>query len=233
MQSDTYPNLRTHDHHVSCEVITPENYRTQGHQLTIYWCFYDSPFGRILIGRVKKGICWLSFVINDDREQAYRMLMAQWGKARMSYDPDATLSMIDHLVTCSDPQCKTVVPVILCGTSFQINVWQALLRIPLGHVVCYQDIAYAIGHPKAVRAVGHSVSHNRVSLIVPCHRVIGKNGPIHHYRWQPERKRALLAWEGIQGLKKEEDTITKKNDSLRHQPWYTGPVDDLVSTRLQ
>ena len=209
MQFDKYPSLRTHDHRVSCEVITPEIYRTQGHDLTIYWCFYDSPFGRILLGRTNKGICWLSFVMNDDEEQAYRMLMAQWGKARMRYDPDATSSIIDHLVTCSDPQCTTAISVILCGTSFQIDVWQSLLRIPLGHVVCYQDIAYAIGHPKAVRAVGRSIGHNRVSLIIPCHRVIGKNGTIRHYRWQPERKRALLAWEGIPGLK-EEDTILRR-----------------------
>jgi AraC family transcriptional regulator of adaptative response/methylated-DNA-[protein]-cysteine methyltransferase len=83
----------------------------------------------------------------------------------------------------------------LSGTNFQIKVWEALMRIPPGHVVAYGDIARYIGEPRAARAVGAAVGSNPVSLLVPCHRVIRKMGTFGNYRWGLARKKAILGWE--------------------------------------
>ncbi len=81
------------------------------------------------------------------------------------------------------------------GTNFQINVWKALLNIPKGCVVSYQDVASYIGHPKAFRAVANAIAINPVAYLIPCHRVIAKSGKIHQYRWGAARKKALIGWE--------------------------------------
>jgi len=89
----------------------------------------------------------------------------------------------------------------LQGTNFQIKVWEALLRIPAGSVVTYQDIAVRIGMPKASRAVGHAVGQNPIPVIIPCHRVIRKDGEFGDYHWGSARKKALLGWEMVhQGM---------------------------------
>jgi AraC family transcriptional regulator of adaptative response/methylated-DNA-[protein]-cysteine methyltransferase len=81
------------------------------------------------------------------------------------------------------------------GTNFQIKVRESLMRIPWGGVVSYQDVARAIGQPKAARAIGSAVGANPIAMLIPCHRVILKSGAIHNYRWGVERKRAILAFE--------------------------------------
>ena len=87
------------------------------------------------------------------------------------------------------------VPLAATGTEFQQKVWQALTTIPYGETWCYQDLADAIGNPNAVRAVGLANGKNPISVIVPCHRVIGKNGKLTGYAGGVERKQKLLALE--------------------------------------
>ncbi len=89
------------------------------------------------------------------------------------------------------------VPLAAKGTDFQKQVWQALTQIPFGETWSYQDLANAIGNPKAVRAVGLANGKNPISVIVPCHRVIGKSGKLTGYAGGLERKKALLTLEGI------------------------------------
>ena len=83
----------------------------------------------------------------------------------------------------------------MIGTDFQVRVWEALLRIPLGAASTYQDVARAIGKPSASRAVGAAVGRNPISFVVPCHRAIGKSGALTGYHWGITRKRAMLGWE--------------------------------------
>lgn len=83
------------------------------------------------------------------------------------------------------------------GTPFQVAVWEALLRIPKGKTVSYSDIAWDIGNPKAVRAVGTAISMNPVSALIPCHRVLSKAGGVGAYRWGPKIKKVFLAREGV------------------------------------
>ncbi len=87
-------------------------------------------------------------------------------------------------------------PLFLKGTDFQQSVWQALCDIPLGETVCYQDIANSIGKPKATRAVGTAIGKNPVAIIVPCHRVIAKDGSLGGFASGLDAKKVLLRAEG-------------------------------------
>jgi len=86
-------------------------------------------------------------------------------------------------------------PLCLIGAPFQIKVWEALLRLPEGHVSTYGDIASAIGSPKAVRAVGTAVGRNPIGYLIPCHRVLRKSGALGGYHWGLPMKRAMLGYE--------------------------------------
>ena len=86
----------------------------------------------------------------------------------------------------------------LAGTRFQIKVWEALLKIPMGALASYGDVATMIGQPGASRAVGNAIGHNPVAFLIPCHRVIRQNGAIGGYMWGTKRKQAMIAWEGTQ-----------------------------------
>ena len=86
-------------------------------------------------------------------------------------------------------------PLLLKGTNFQVKVWEALLRIPAGQRVSYQQVATPIGQPQAGQAVGSAVGANALGYLIPCHRVIQKSGTLGGYRWGLPRKQALLAWE--------------------------------------
>lgn len=88
------------------------------------------------------------------------------------------------------------VPLCFGGTEFQHDVWEALLSIPYGETATYREIARRIGRPRAVRAVGHTIGLNPISILIPCHRVIGKNGSLTGFAWGPDAKKTLLKLEG-------------------------------------
>ena len=90
------------------------------------------------------------------------------------------------------PDHNLDLPLDIQGTAFQARVWRALQKIPLGKTATYSEIAAALGQPKAVRAVAQACAANKLALLVPCHRVVRRDGDLGGYRWGPERKRALL-----------------------------------------
>jgi AraC family transcriptional regulator of adaptative response/methylated-DNA-[protein]-cysteine methyltransferase len=106
-----------------------------------------------------------------------------------------TQPFVDRLFGKSVKKRRAPLQLLLKGTNFQIKVWEALMRIPEGSVVSYEDLARSIGSPKSSRAVGSAVGKNPVAYIIPCHRVIRREGIIGNYHWGPERKKALLGWE--------------------------------------
>ena len=99
------------------------------------------------------------------------------------------------LATLQDPAAAHRVPLVLAGTAFQQKVWQALCRIPAGSTLSYSELAAQLGQAKAARAVASANGANEISLLVPCHRLIGKSGALTGYRWGLARKQALLALE--------------------------------------
>ncbi|MDY6792938.1 MAG: methylated-DNA--[protein]-cysteine S-methyltransferase [Thermodesulfobacteriota bacterium] len=186
---------RLHDLFVTFEAMTPGEFKKQGAGLEIFYDFCDSPFGDCLIATTERGICHLGFVKGDKRSEALNQLFETWPGAVFT-ESHKPINLIAKDIFRYDRN-KNPGPfnLHLKGTNFQINVWKALLSIPEGWVVSYQDIASHIGHPKAFRAVANAIAINPVAYLIPCHRVIAKSGKIHQYRWGSARKKALIGWE--------------------------------------
>jgi AraC family transcriptional regulator of adaptative response/methylated-DNA-[protein]-cysteine methyltransferase len=119
----------------------------------------------------------------------------RWPKAQYVENAEATAALAQRVF---DPQIwrpDRPLRVVLIGTDWEIRVWETLLAIPMGRAATYSDIAAKVCTPKAARAVGAAVGKNPLCFVVPCHRVIGKNGDITGYHWGLTRKRAMLGWE--------------------------------------
>ncbi len=189
---------RLHDLFVSCEAVTPGEYKSGGEGLEIRYGFHSTPFGECLIAVTGRGVCGLSFVPPGGRALALELLEKEWRKARIGEDAAGTKGMAQRIFSGSGPGGWSVagpLPLLLRGTNFQLKVWEALLTIPAGSVTTYEAIARRIGSPGSARAVGTAVGKNPIAYLIPCHRVIRGTGEIGGYRWGPGRKRLMLAWE--------------------------------------
>ncbi len=181
---------RLHDLFVTFEAMSPGEYKRQGEGLTIYYAYHETPFGEMLLAQTERGICALRFV-SDNRAEVLERLRQEWARAEFVFSAENNPTSL--FSTAANPT-----HLHLKGTNFQVQVWQALLRIPSGSVVTYSDVSAAIGKPKATRAVASAIAKNPVGYIIPCHRVINKIGQIHNYRWGSERKKAMIGWEASQ-----------------------------------
>ncbi len=187
---------RLHDLFLVAEAMTPGAWRRKGEGLEIRYAAVDGPFGRALIGATEKGICWLSFNGAGDEAANLVEMQGDWPAAIFVSDPAfiAPLAAQAFAFATNRPLDRPL-GLHVQGTNFQLKVWEALLRIPLGGLVTYGDIARLIGDPRASRAVGAAVGSNMISVLIPCHRVILSSGVVHNYRWGAARKKALLAME--------------------------------------
>jgi AraC family transcriptional regulator of adaptative response/methylated-DNA-[protein]-cysteine methyltransferase len=186
---------RLHDLFVTHEAITPGEFKQKGAGLTIQYGFHDSPFGECSIALTERGICGLQFVADGDHEAALAELKASWPQAEFIADDKATRPYINPIFNLNDVAERPSLPLYLKGTNFQIQVWQALLKIPAGTAVSYGTVAQMIGNPKAARAVGSATGSNPIGYLIPCHRVIRQAGGLGDYRWGSSRKKAILGWE--------------------------------------
>ncbi len=185
---------RLHDLFVVTEAVTPGEYKDRGEGLEIRFGFHPTPFGECLLGQTGRGICHLGFVQAGGREQAMARLRADWPGAALREAPQATRACVQQIFYPPSGRWEAL-PLFLRGTNFQIKVWEALLSIPSGSVVTYENVAAAVGLPAAARAVGQALGRNPLAVIIPCHRVIRKDGEIGSYRYGSARKKALLGWE--------------------------------------
>lgn len=187
---------RLHDLLVSVDAVTPGEYKTRGAGIRIRYGLHESPYGRCLIGLTDRGICHLSFVDEECGNVAIEKLQREWTAAEVFAEPEGTGQVVEQIFT---PQgSDRPLSLLLRGTNFQLKVWQALLNIPAGMLVTYQQLAAQIGQPTACRAVGNAVGCNPIAYLIPCHRVLRSNGAFGGYRWGTERKMALLGREMAQ-----------------------------------
>lgn len=193
---------RLHDLFVTFEAITPGDYKKQGAGLQISFGFHDTPFGKCLLATTARGICGLQFV-QEDLSSALETLAEQWPQASLVENPRETQPLADQIFApVSETQARPF-HLLLRGTNFQVKVWQALLSIPPGAMVSYQDVAAYLGQPNGARAVGRALARNPVAYLIPCHRVISKAGQAHRYRWGTTRKQAMLGWEASHRAQKD------------------------------
>jgi methylated-DNA-[protein]-cysteine S-methyltransferase len=159
---------------------------------TLFFSFYDSPLGKYVLVTSSKGIVCL------EPEEHAACRISRWKKKGVRLVEGCSLgnwAVRELDAYFAGALQKFTLPLDLRGTPFQKAVWDALLGLPYGETQAYSDIARAIGKPAAVRAVGLANGANPVSIIVPCHRVIGKSGDLVGYGGGLERKRALLELE--------------------------------------
>ena len=189
---------RLHDLMVACEAVSPGEYKTGGNGIMIAFGFHPSPFGECLLAVTKRGLCSLSFVQSGNAEDLVHGLAQKWRNATINFEPDQTAPLADRIFNFDANKPQVPLHLYVRGTNFQIKVWEALLKIPLGRAVSYSDLARHIGLPKAARAVGNAVGRNPIPFLIPCHRVLRKIGEFGNYGEGPTRKKAILAWEAVQ-----------------------------------
>ena len=181
---------RLHDLFLRWEAMSPGVYAGGGAGLEIAWGRFDSPFGPTLAMGTGRGLCGMAFEAEAGAEAAMADLRARWPKARYRAAPERIAPWVEAAFGGRGE--ARVAPI---GAPFQIKVWEALLRVPSGHVTTYSEIATAIGAPRAVRAVGTAVGRNPVAWLIPCHRALRKDGALGGYHWGLGVKRAMLAYE--------------------------------------
>ena len=186
---------RLHDLFVNIEAMTPGEFKAQGAGLRISYGFHPSPFGECLLAVTERGICGLGFIDAGGRAQILRDFQARWPEAHWEENARLTQPYIRRIFGGEKRNGNRPITLVLHGTNFQIKVWEALLRIPMGSVVPYEDLATTVCSARAARAVGGAVGKNPIAFLIPCHRVIRKAGGIGGYHWGAARKRAMLAWE--------------------------------------
>lgn len=184
---------RLHDLFVNIEGMTPGEYKNGGQALHINYSFAETPFGRVMVAFTDKGICHLAFV-DKGEEEALGSLKQLFPNAAYTQCPDRkqedALSVFNR-----DWSKPDEIKLHLKGTSFQLKVWETLLKIPAGGLTTYADLATKSGHEGACRAVGTAIGRNPVAFLIPCHRVIKATGDIGNYHWGEVRKEAIIGWE--------------------------------------
>lgn len=183
---------------VSLESMTPDEYKGSGAGLQIGYGIHETPFGFALIATTTRGICNLHFLEEAEEEAAVQLLRQQWGKAELMRDQAKTQELCDRIFpnpAIPNHSIQEPIIVVVKGTTFQIQVWKALLNLPFGTLTTYQALAAAIQKPTAARAIGNAVGKNPIGYLIPCHRVIRESGELGGYRWGLDRKAALLGWE--------------------------------------
>jgi AraC family transcriptional regulator of adaptative response/methylated-DNA-[protein]-cysteine methyltransferase len=189
---------RLHDLFVTHEAMSPGDYKTRGEGLTIRYGFHLSPFGVALIMVTDRGLAGLSFNDAGSERAAFADMSGRWPNANYIEDMGATAPYAARIFDPAKWRAEQPLRVVMIGSDFQLRVWEALLRIPMGKARSYSAIASEIGAPAASRAVGAAVGANPLSFVVPCHRALGKSGALTGYHWGLTRKRAILGWEAGQ-----------------------------------
>lgn len=186
---------RLHDLFVNVEGMTPGEFKNGGENLHINYSYAQTPFGHLLIASTTKGVCYMAFA--DNESQAFDELKKQFPLAGYQLKKDeiqeSALQIFEQ--NWSEP---SKIKLHLKGTPFQLKVWETLLKVPLGQLTTYGNLAKAIGHPNASRAVGSAVGDNPIAFLIPCHRVIQSSGHFGQYHWGQIRKNAMLGWEAAQ-----------------------------------
>jgi len=189
---------RLHDLFIKIEGMTPGEYKNGGENLVILYSFADTLFGKIIIASTVKGICYLAF--NEDEMMSIEDLKKEFPKARYTQGVNQ-MQQVAISFFGQDWNNTSRIKLHLKGTDFQVKVWTALLKIPMGKLSTYGSLAKQIDNPKASRAVGSAIGDNPVAFLIPCHRVIQSTGQTGQYHWGNSRKAAMIGWEAVKSNK--------------------------------
>jgi AraC family transcriptional regulator of adaptative response/methylated-DNA-[protein]-cysteine methyltransferase len=184
---------------VSCEAMTPGDIQAAARGIDIGHGIAPTPFGDALVAWTARGVCHFAFRGGeDDSESAgdqtmLAALRARWPAAALHRDADGARALMQRIFPHAPERGR--VHLVLRGTNFQVKGWDALIRIPSGHLRSYRQLATTLGQRDAARALGGALAANAIGYLIPCHRVIRAGGEVGDYRWGSERKLALLGCE--------------------------------------
>lgn len=175
--------------------MTPAQYRQAGDGVAISYAVLETPLGTMLIGATDRGICFAQF--GESEQELLGRLRGEYARAHIAPMVEPYHAEFSRWVEAirqylTGERLKLDLPLDIRGTAFQLRVWKYLQSIPYGEVQSYREVAAAIGHPTAARAVGSAIARNAVAIVIPCHRVIRESGELGGYRWGFARKRTLL-----------------------------------------
>ena len=183
---------RLHDLMVSTEAMTPGEIGRGGRGVVLRYAYGDTPLGAALAACTPRGLAYLGFAEPHGEAEAMQDLHDRWPAATLEQDDSVRAVITQAFAGWGSGK---PLHLVLAGTNFQINVWEALLAIPEGRLASYTQLARAVGRPDAVRAVASAVGRNPLSVLIPCHRVIRESGALGGYHWGLARKGALIALE--------------------------------------
>jgi AraC family transcriptional regulator of adaptative response/methylated-DNA-[protein]-cysteine methyltransferase len=185
---------RLHDLFVDIEAVTPGQFKNGGEGVVIRHGWIDTDFGLCHVAATDRGLCSVSF--HDQKTgAALALLGSDWPRAKLLEDQQVGAPVISALSSMATGSRPERLRVVVQGTNFQVQVWRALLRVPLGKTQSYSDIARELGREGGARAVGAAVGANRIGYLIPCHRILRAGGGLGGYRWGEARKQTILAWE--------------------------------------
>jgi AraC family transcriptional regulator of adaptative response/methylated-DNA-[protein]-cysteine methyltransferase len=187
---------RVYDLFTTLEAVTPQEYKLNGSGISVEYGFHVTPFGTALVGVTERGVCWMSFLgESTTHAQELENMKGHWHQSLFRQNQARTSAVIQTVFGQHGAQHPKKLHLFVKGTNFQVKVWEALLRLPLGSVITYQGIAEQIHNPKAMQAVGSAIGSNHIAYLIPCHRVIRKDGILGEYRWSAPRKKSIIGWE--------------------------------------
>ena len=186
---------RLHDLFVTHEAMSPGEWKSGGEGLEIRYGFHPSPFGTALVMATERGLAGLALADQGKERASLADMKSRWPKAKYVEAAALTAPLAQRIFDPAQWRPEQPLRVVLIGTDWEVRVWEALLKIPMGRLATYSGIAGKVGAPTAARAVGAAVGKNPVCFVVPCHRVVGKAGDLTGYHWGITRKRAMLGWE--------------------------------------
>jgi len=186
---------RLHDLFLKIEGMSPGIYKSGGKSLQIHYSFGISPFGKVILASTEIGLCHLAFF--EEEKDGMQTLVNKFPEASFQKKESPIHALALDFFT-KDWNNLPELKLHLKGTPFQIQVWEALLRIPMGNLRTYSEIALEAGSPKAQRAIGSAIGENPIAFLIPCHRVIRSTGELGGYHWGLSRKASMIGWEASQ-----------------------------------
>ena len=192
----SHPNRLWRDIVVNTKEISSGKKKEARSGMRLVYGVHGTPFGKCLVGVCEEGICHMSF-FRTDTEAHLEEFRNAWRNPGNRRDDEKTAEILRNLLFSPG---KRPPAILLLGTRFQLRVWEKLMEVREGETLSYSELAESAGMPAAVRAVSNAVAGNPVAYLVPCHRVIGKAGDLHGYRWGLDVKRAILEYEGADAV---------------------------------
>lgn len=186
---------RLHDHFVQLEAVTPGEYKNRGKEVQFEYGVHPTPLGPMFVAVTRRGVCRIEFMDFTSMEALLDDLQSAWPLGLFRESLASTRYVIDAFFSSGTASRQGPLSLYVAGTNFQIAVWRALLKIPMGSVASYAEVAKSLGAPRSARAVGNAIGANPVALLIPCHRVIQQSGALGGYRWGSTKKLMAQTWE--------------------------------------